>query len=192
MFLFCLIMVEILAAQTSDLRLRPKAGTALPQIGDAPEKKTPKLDERFSLFKSFIGPTWVGSIPGDPRMGEITLKWDAILNGYAVRLRRNILNSDHWLETTYYWDESAGKIAYLALSNNGFVTKGHVIGQGGELKCEGAQRGPDVNRKSRRIYKLEKGKLYEDDQSRSADAQEWRSVHVSVFVAKQVNFEKAE
>ena len=43
------------------------------------------------------------------------------MNGFVVRLKRMILNSDHWLETTYYWDESSGKIAYLAISNNGFV-----------------------------------------------------------------------
>jgi len=150
----------------------------------------PKLNERLSVFAPFIGPTWAGSIPDDPRMGEITLKWEVLLNGFAVRLRRNVLKFDHWLETTYFWDPSSEKIAFLALSNNGAVIKGFVIGRGNELISEGDQRGPDVNRKSRRIYKLNKeGKLFEDDQFRSSDIDEWRQTHVSVFAATQTNHE---
>ena len=118
-------------------------------------------------------------------MEEITLKWDVLMNGFAVRLGRNIRNSDHWLETTYYWDESSPKIAYLALSNNGVVIKGFIAGQGAGLISEGDLRGPDVNRKVRRIYRLDKdGELYEDDQFRNSDTGEWRRIHVSVFVAK--------
>ena len=156
-----------------------------PYLGQKPPGRSPvpKLNEKLSIFKPFIGLTWVGSIPNDPRMGEIILNWKAILNGFAVRLERNILNSGHWLETTYYWDESSEKIAYLALSNNGFVSKGYVAGRGEELVSEGDQHGPDVNRRVRRIYKLDKdGKLYEDDQFRNSDADEWRRTHVSVFV----------
>jgi hypothetical protein len=161
------------------------AASVLSQSGVAPEKLAPRLDERLSILKPFIGKTWGGSIPNDSRMGEITLKWDVLLNGYAVRLKRNILNSDHWLKTTYYWDESSGKIAYLALSNNGFVIKGYIAGQEAGFISEGDQRGPDVNRKVRRIYRLDKdGKLYEDDLFRNSDAEEWRRIHVSVFISK--------
>ena len=165
--------------------LKPTAGASLAQFRESPERQAPKLSEKLPIFKPFIGPTWVGSIPNDSRMGEITLKWEIVLNGFAVRLKRNILSSDHWLETTYYWDEASGKIAYLAISNNGFVSKGFVAGQGEELISEGEQRGPGVNRKVRRIYRLEKDdKLSEDDQFRNSDTDEWRRTHVSVFVAK--------
>jgi len=165
--------------------LKSTAGIALPQAGEAPEKQAPKLDDRLSILKPFIGPTWLGSIPSDSRMGEITLKWEVLLNGFAVKLSRHVLKFDHWLETTYFWDESSGKIAYLAILNNGFVSKGFVAGQGEELVSEGDQGGPDVNRKVRRTYKLDKdGKLYEDDQFRNSDTDEWRRTHVSVFVAR--------
>jgi hypothetical protein len=159
-------------------------GVSRPQSVAAPQEQAPRLDEKLSIFRPFIGTNWVGS-PDYARMGEITLKWEIILNGYAVRLKRNILNSDHWLETTYYWDESSGKIAYLAISNNGVVTKGYVAGQEGGFVSEGDQRGPEVNRKARRTYKLDKGgKLYEDDLFRNSDAEEWQRTHVSVFVSK--------
>jgi hypothetical protein len=172
-FLFILLVILILAA------------AFFAQSTAAPDRQAPRLSEKLSALKPFIGPTWVGSIPNDPRRGEISLKWEVLLNGFAVRLGRNILNSDHWLETTYYWDESSGKVAYLAISNNGFVSKGYVGGQGEELISEGDQRGPDVNRKVRRIYRLDKdGKLYEDDQFRNSKADEWRRTHISVFVAK--------
>jgi len=165
--------------------MRLSAGASISASGEAPEKPETKLDDRLLIWKPFIGPTWVGSIPDDSRMGEITLHWEVLLNGFAVRLRRNILKFDHWLETTYYWDESSKKIAYLALSNNGVVSKGFIVGRGDELISEGDQRGPDVNRKVRRIYRLDKkGKLYEDDQFRNSDAGEWQRTHVSVFVAK--------
>jgi len=163
--------------------LRSTAGIALPQAGEAPEKQAPRLDDRLSILKPFIGPTWLGSIPSDSRMGEITLRWEVLLNGFAVRLSRHVLKFDHWLETIYFWDESSQKIAYLALSNNGVVIKGFAVVQGDQLVSEGDQRGPDVNRRVRRIYKLDKdGKLYEDDQFRNSDADEWRRTHVSVFV----------
>ena len=158
-----------------------------PYLGQKPPVRSsaPKLNEKLSVFKPFIGPTWVGSIPNDSRMGEIALKWEIELNGFAVKLKRNILKFDHCLETTYYWDESSGKIAYLALSNNGVVIKGFAVVQGDQLISEGDQRGPDVNRKARRIYSLKKdGKLYEDDQFRNSDTDEWRRTHISVFVAK--------
>ncbi len=121
----------------------------------------------------------------DARMGELVLKWEVLMNGYVVRLRRTMLNFDHRLETTYYWDETAGKIAFLALSNNGVSVKGFATAEGDELICEGAQHGPDVDRTSRRIYKLDKdGKLYEHDFFRKLDSDSWHRTHVSVFVAK--------
>jgi hypothetical protein len=108
------------------------------------------------------------------------------LNGFALRLERNILKFDHWLEPTYYWDESSGKIAYLAMSNNGYLTKGYLAGQGEELISEGIQQGPASQRKVRRSYRLDKdGKLYEDDQFLSSEADGWRRTHVSVFVANE-------
>lgn len=160
-------------------------GASLLQPPKAQEGQAPKPSEKLSVFIPLIGKTWVGTIPDDSRMGDIVLKWEVLLNGFAVRLSRHVLKFDHWLETTYFWDESSEKIAYLALSNNGMVIKGYVAGQGAELISEGDQRGPDVNRKVRRIYRLEKdGKLYEDDLFRNSDADEWRRTHISVFVAK--------
>jgi hypothetical protein len=77
------------------------------------------------------------------------------------------------------------KVAYLAISDNGFVSKGYVAQQGEELISEGGQRGPDVDRKVGRIYKLDKErKLHEDDQFRNSDADEWQRTRVSAFVAK--------
>jgi len=163
------------------------SGVAFNQSYDAQDVQEPKLDEKLSVFRPFIGPTWVGSIPGDARMGEIILKWEVILNGFAVRLERKIVNSNHRMETTYYWDESSGKIAFVAISNNGYLTKGYVSGQGEEFVCEGFQQGPDTRRQSRRVYRIDKeGKLYEDDQFRGSDADEWQRTHVSVFVSKSL------
>jgi hypothetical protein len=54
--------------------LRPPAGASWLQSSEVPEKQAPKLNEKLWLLKPFVGPTWVGSIPNDSRMGEITLK----------------------------------------------------------------------------------------------------------------------
>lgn len=175
----------VVGAVLETIRQIGNTSPSSPQSAKAPQKQATKLSEGLSVFEPFIGPTWAGSIPNDPRMGEITLKWEVLLNGHAVRLRRTILNSDHRLETTYYWDETAGKIAFLALSSNGVIIKGFVTVLGNELISEGLQRGPEVDRTSRRTYRLDKdGKLYEDDQFRNADADEWRRTHISAFVAK--------
>jgi len=177
-------MKKLLSALSIILLL---SGVAFNQSSDAQDEQGPKLDERLSVFRPFIGPTWVGSVPGDARMGEIILKWEVILNGFAVRLERNILNFNHRLETTYYWDGSSGKIAYVAISNNGYLTKGYVSGQGGGLISEGFQQGPNTMRQSRRAYRIDKeGKLYEDDQFRGSDADEWQRTHISVFVSKSL------
>jgi pimeloyl-ACP methyl ester carboxylesterase len=175
----------VVGAILETIRQIPQQGLSSAQSREAPKSAAQKLNDKLSVFEPFIGPTWVGSIPNDSRMGEIVLKWEVLLNGYAVRLRRTILNFDHRLETTYYWDESSGKIAFLALSNNGVSIKGFAAGQGDELISEGVQRGSDVNREVRRIYKLDKdGKLFEDDQFRESDSEAWRRTHVSIFVAK--------
>jgi hypothetical protein len=167
---------------------KPMAGEPGPKSAEVPGGQVPKLSDKLSVFEPYLGPTWAGSIPDDSRMGEITLKWDVLLNGFAVRLRRNVLKFDHWLETTCYWDVAAEKIAFLALSNNGVVLKGFAFRQGDGLVFEGDQHGPDIDRKSRRIYKMDKdGTLYEDDQFRTPDAAEWRRTHVSVFVARKVS-----
>ncbi len=161
------------------------AGASLQHSNGATESEAPKLSEKLSVFKSLIGPTWVGSIPNDSRMGEIVLKWEVIMNGFAVRLKRNILNFDHWLETTYYWDESAGKIAYLAISNNDYLVKGYVSAQGEEFISEGVPQGEGAHAKVRRIYKLDKdGKLYEDDLWLNTESDGWHRTHISVFVSK--------
>lgn len=150
-----------------------------------PSPERPKLSEKLSVLLPFIGATWRGSIPGDSRMGEITLKWEVLLNGFAAKLERVVLNANHRLETIYCWDESAGKIAFLAVSNNGFVTKGHVFGRGEEIICEGVQQGNDVNRMVRKIFWFDKeGKLNEEDQFRNEQTDEWRRIHVSVYEAK--------
>jgi hypothetical protein len=170
------ILIALVTASAL-VRLHPQENPAAAQ--------RPKLDERLSVFAPFIGPTWVGAVPDDARMGEITLKWDVLLGGFAVRLKRNILKFDHQLETTYYWDKTASRVAFLALSNNGVIIKGFVTVLGNGLISEGFQRGPEVDRTSRRTYRLDKdGKLYEDDQFRNSDADEWRRTHISEFVAK--------
>lgn len=148
----------------------------------AQEKTAPQLCEKLSVFRPFVATTWIGGVPGDARMGDIVLTWEIIADGFAVRLKRDIFNFNHRLETTFYWDESSGKIAYLALSDNGVVIKGFVAGEGDALICQGNQRGPNVNRTSKRIYKIDQnGKLLEDDLFRNSDAEDWQRTHVAEF-----------
>jgi pimeloyl-ACP methyl ester carboxylesterase len=58
---------------------------------EPPQGQAPKLSENLSALEPFIGPTWIGSVPNDPRLGEIVLKCADALNASLPDSRRDII-----------------------------------------------------------------------------------------------------
>ena len=82
---------------------------------------------------------------------EIHNTWTSVLDGQAVRGIRTIAEGARYeAETLYYYDREAHAVSYLAVTNNGYVSRGQITFDGEAFVQTGAQVAPDSSIRSTR------------------------------------------
>lgn len=132
-------------------------GLALLALGASgvspPGTNNEDLCPELESLRPFLG-VWVGKFEGagaeNERM-EIHNTWTSVLDGQAVRQTRTIAEGARFeAETIYYYDRQAHVVSYLAVTNNGYVSRGQITFDGEVFMQTGTQVAPDSSISSTR------------------------------------------
>jgi hypothetical protein len=104
------------------------------------------------------------------------------LSGHAIRETRTVPEMGFEAESIFYYDREAGVVAYLGMTNNGYVSRGQIAFEGDVFTQSGEQSGPESP-----AYSIRVTFRFTDDGTlvnRLCNLQdgEWRPGHTIVYV----------
>jgi len=101
------------------------------------------LIPELKVFEQIVDQEWIGRFDNPEETMEIFLNIEAILNGSAIRKTQTIPVAKYSSETLIYWDPEAKAIAFIHITNNGYLSRGYITPKDTVLLSEGTQYGPD-------------------------------------------------
>jgi len=151
------------------------AGTALAQAED--------LEESLEFLQPLMNKAWVGGYVNSPDQDlEITMRWDSILGGKAVRRTIDVPALHFSGETYFYWDRKEERVAFLTLNTRGITSSGTAAKDGKTVTLRGKTYWPDRVMEFRTVVEvLPDGKLR--DLFYRMENGEWIQGHHQEFVA---------
>ena len=140
------------------------------------------LSPELEFLRPFVG-TWTGEFQDATERPAILRSWTPILGGHAIRETRTVAEARFEAESIYYYDREAGVVAYLGMTNNGYVSRGQIAFDGEVFTQSGEQTGPDASAYSIRVtFRFtDEGTLV--NQLYNAEDGEWRIGHSVVYTA---------
>lgn len=101
------------------------------------------LIRELKAFEQIVDQEWTGRYDNPNETMEIFLNIEAILNGSAIRKTQTIPDAKYSSETLIYWDPEARAIAFIHITNNGYLSRGYITPKNTVLLYEGTRYGPD-------------------------------------------------
>ena len=146
---------------------------------------TEELDEHLSFFKQLIGLQWEGGYVGEnaPEI-VISLRFESILAGKAVKYTREAPAADYFSETHFYWNPDKEKVLFINLNSRGILGEGVVSFQDGEIILLGDNYWEDGSIEFKTIMRLGQDGVLKDTFKRKK-AGEWVEGHYQEFVIKE-------
>ncbi|UCG52652.1 MAG: hypothetical protein JSW58_03630 [Candidatus Latescibacterota bacterium] len=139
-----------------------------------------ELDEQLQILAPLVGERWVGHFRNVENGPQLIFHWEVILDGHAVRGLRLVPDREFRGESTYYWDERKQKVAYLSLTNNGYVSHGTVVVEDDRIIVVGDQSGPGGEQKVRAAFWVDvEGRL--NNQLHTWENGNWEPAHTTLF-----------
>jgi hypothetical protein len=115
-----------------------------------PRTATDDLCPELEILRPFVG-TWTGEFQDATERPAIVRTWTPILGGQAIRETRTVSEAGFEAESIFYYDRKAGVVAYLGMTNNGYVSRGQFAFDGAVFTQSGEQTGPDASAHSIRV-----------------------------------------
>jgi hypothetical protein len=109
----------------------------------APQAEAQNLNPELMAFEPFMNQEWVGRFDDPEETMEIHVTFEVILGGAAIRQTRSVPAANFNAETLIFWDPQAEFIAYVGVTDNGYLTRGVITPGDSGLVNEGVQYGPD-------------------------------------------------
>jgi hypothetical protein len=144
-----------------------------------------ELDEHIRFLEPLMGHQWEGGfIGGNASDPVISLRFEPVLGGKAVKCTREAAELGYAGETHFYWSPSREEVLFLALNSRGIVGEGVASMEDGAIVLEGVDHWPDGNTIAyRKLWHLDEEGVLKDTYTRKEDG-EWVLGHVQVFIAK--------
>lgn len=141
------------------------------------------LDESLDFLQPLLNKTWVGGyVDSSDRDLEITMRWEPILGGKAVRRTVDVPALQFSGETYFYWDRNEERVAFLMLNTRGLTSTGTAAQDGRAVTLRGKTYWPDRVMDFRAVVEvLPDGKL--KDLFYRMENGEWVEGHHQEFVA---------
>jgi hypothetical protein len=94
-----------------------------------------ELNPRLAPLKPLLGKTWRATFPGStPEKPKVDVsRFEAALNGQAVRNLHSINDGEYGGETLAVWDEGKQAIVFYYFTTGGFYTTGTLAAEDGAL-----------------------------------------------------------
>ncbi|MGD2123330.1 MAG: hypothetical protein PVJ76_16375, partial [Gemmatimonadota bacterium] len=154
----------------------------LPVSGAA--QSADELDENIRFLAPLMGHLWEGGFVGE-HSGDlvISLRFEPVLAGKAVRYTREVASLDYVSETHFFWSPVREEVLYLALNSRGIVGEGVVSMQDGAIVLLGVDQWPEQSVESRTVLELDEDGILRDTFFRK-DGGEWVRGHVQEFTVR--------
>ena len=158
------------------------------------------LIPQLKVFEPIVNQDWIGNFDDPEETMDIYENTEVILNGSAIRRTRTVPAAENFRsETLYYWDPEAKVIAFIQITNNGYLNRGTVTPKDTVLLCEGNRYGPDGSyskTKSETIFQkdgtyIEKGGhtiIFKKKYSRSNTMKKSNQAHKKRFTGRIIFF----
>ncbi len=142
-----------------------------------------ELDEHLGFLEPLIGPVWVGGYVGEDAPDlVITMGFEPILDGRAVRCVRQAEGADYSASTRIYWHPGREEVCFVSVDNRGTVAEGIVSAEDGRIVLQGKSHRPDGVTEYETRWEIDvQGTLRDIFLRRQGD--EWVQGHVQEFVA---------
>lgn len=98
-------------------------------------------DEKLGMFAGLLGKQWEGRFEDAEEPIGLEMNWEVVLDGSAVEMKGK--SSGLTRRNVYYWDSAEKRVAYLALTSNGYIGTGYVAYEDSVLTFVGPIISPD-------------------------------------------------
>lgn len=144
-----------------------------------------ELDDHLRFLEPLMTHMWEGGFTeGDGAGLVISLRFEPVLSGRAVKYTRDAPELGYVGETHFYWSPSREEVLFLALNSRGIVGEGVVSMQDGTIVLEGVDCWPEGNSiEYRRLWHIDEAGVLKDTYHRKEDG-EWVLGHLQEFIAK--------
>jgi hypothetical protein len=140
------------------------------------------LDDHLRFLKPLMAHPWEGGfVGGDAPDLTISLRFESVLAGKAVKYTREVADLDYISETHFYWNPSREEVLFLALNTRGIVGEGVVSMQDGAIVLRGVDQWPESSIESRTVLRLDGEGVLRDTFSRK-EGGEWVPGHIQEFI----------
>lgn len=102
-----------------------------------------ELNENLAMFSNLADTEWEGHFEDAEESMTLYMKWEPLIGGASVEMSGWSTGSDMTRRNIHYWDPEKKKVAYLALTSNGYVASGTVEFEGSVMTFLGRQTWPD-------------------------------------------------
>lgn len=153
----------------------------VPVAGQEPAE----LDEHLRFLEPLIGPLWEGGFLGEGADLVISLHFEPVLSGRAVKYTREAAELGYVSETHLYWSPVRKEVIFLTLNTRGIVGEGAVSFEDGAIVLRGVDQWPDGSVESRTVWQLDEDGVLRDTFTR-LEGGEWVQGHVQEFRARGV------
>ena len=142
-----------------------------------------ELDEHLRFLEPLIGHQWEGGFIGEGPDVVISLRFEPVLAGRAVKYTREVAALGYVSETHFYWSPNRGEVLFLALNSRGIVGEGVASIQGGAIVLSGVDHWPEGSFESKTLLHLDEDGVLKDTFTRKENG-EWVPGHIQEFIAK--------
>ena len=146
----------------------------------APGSEADALSPELELLRPFLG-GWIGEFQDAGERPTIHRSWTVILDGQAIRETRTVPEAAFEAESIYYYDRAAGVVAYLGLTDNGYVGRGRIAFDGETFTQSGEQTRPDGSTHSIRVTFQFTGEGTLLNQLFNLEDGEWLTGHTVIY-----------
>ena len=144
-----------------------------------------ELDEHLRFLEPLIGPEWVGGYVGEDAPDiVITLSFEPILEGKAVRYTREAAAVGFVSEAHFYWSPNRDEVLFINLNNRGMVGEGVVKSEGENVVLRGESHSLDGTVGFKTLLHIDATGVLRDTYMRNEDGQ-WVQGHYQEFVARK-------
>lgn len=143
-----------------------------------------KLDSHLRFLEPLMGHMWEGGFVGEDSPDlVISLRFEPVLAGKAVRYTREVPDLGYSSETHFYWDPGRKEVLFLALNSRGIVGRGVASVRDGSIVLLGVDQWPESSNESRTVLQIEPEGVLRDTFFRK-EGEDWVRGHVQEFTAR--------
>jgi hypothetical protein len=144
-----------------------------------------ELDEHLRFLEPLIGQNWEGGYIGEDAPDlVISLRFEAVLEGKAVKYTREAPAADFFSETYFYWSPNRDVVYFLNLNSRGIVGEGVASSQDGYIELRGENHWAEGSMDFKTLLQVEPTGILTDTFTRKRSG-EWVQGHYQEFRAKE-------